>query len=226
MEHLNKCSYVQMLSCSHNQKYMDKLTKRQKEILDFITYYLKDHGYAPSYMEIAEQFGISSPATVHQHVKALEEKGYLKAEKNQKRALEPVLLSHYRDSTVVDLPLVGLITAGDPIEAVAEQETIAVPSDFVRDSENSYVLKVKGQSMIDEGIWDGDYVIVERNHSPKSGDVVVALLDNAYATLKKFYREKDSIRLQPANPSMKPIYVKDPLIQGVVRAVIRKFAAA
>ena len=203
---------------------MDKLTKRQKEILDFITYYLKDNEYAPSYMEIAEHFGISSSATVHQHVKALEEKGYLKAEKNQKRALEPVFLSSYRDSTVIDLPLIGLITAGEPIEAIEDKETMAIPSNFIKDSENSYVLKVKGQSMIDEGIWDGDYVIVERNHSPQSGDVVVALLDNAYATLKKFYREKNRIRPQPANPAMKPIYAKDPLIQGVVRAVIRKFA--
>lgn len=205
---------------------MNKPTKRQKQILDFITAYLKDHDYSPSYMEIAEHFGISSPATVHQHVKALEEKGHLKPFKNQKRALEPVLLSSYRDAIAVDLPLVGLITAGEPIEAVEEKETIAIPSDFVLDAENSYVLKVKGQSMIDEGIWDGDYVIIERNHSPKNGDVVVALLDNAYATLKKFYREKSRIRLQPANPAMKPIYTKDPLIQGIVRAVIRKFAVA
>jgi len=103
---------------------------------------------------------------------------------------------------------------------------MVIPADFVPHSENSYILKVKGQSMIDEGIWDGDYVIVERNHSPKDGDVVVALLDNAYATLKKFYREKNRIRLQPANSKMKPIYSRDPLIQGIVRAVIRKFATA
>ncbi|MFA6304946.1 MAG: transcriptional repressor LexA [Patescibacteria group bacterium] len=200
------------------------LTKRQKEILDYITYYLKDNDYAPSYMEIADHLGVSSPATIHQHVKALEEKGYLKASEGQKRALEPVLLSAYRDAIAIDLPLVGLITAGEPIEAVEQKETMAIPSDFVQDADNSYILRVKGRSMIDEGIWDGDYVIVERNHSPKNGDVVVALLDNAYATLKKFYREKDRIRLQPANPAMKPIYSKDPLIQGIVRAVIRKFA--
>lgn len=204
---------------------MDKPSKRQKEILDFITYYLRDHDYAPSYMEIADHFGISSPATVHQHIKALEDKGYLKGKQNQKRALEPVaFLSSYRDNITIDLPLVGLITAGEPIEAVEENETMAIPSDFVPDAGNSYILKVKGRSMIDEGIWDGDYIIVERNHSPKNGDVVVALLDNAYATLKKFYRESNRIRLQPANSTMKPIYAKDPLIQGVVRAVIRKFA--
>ncbi len=200
------------------------LTKRQKEVLDFINQYLKVHQYAPSYMEIAENFKISSSATIHQHIKALETKGYLKSSQNQKRALEPVFLSSYRDSIAVDLPLVGLITAGEPIEAVEIKETMAIPADFVPNVDNSYVLKVKGRSMIEEGIWDGDYVIVERNHSPKNGDVVVALLNNAYATLKKFYREKDRIRLQPANSSMKPIYTKDPLIQGIVRAVIRKFA--
>ena len=139
---------------------MDKLTKRQKEILDFITYYLKDNEYSPSYMEIADHFGISSPATVHQHVKALEDKGYLKSEKHQKRALEPVILASYRDAFSIDLPLVGLITAGEPIEAIEDRETMAVPSDFVPNIENSYILKVKGQSMIDEGIWDGDYVII------------------------------------------------------------------
>ncbi|MFA5024837.1 MAG: LexA family transcriptional regulator, partial [Patescibacteria group bacterium] len=122
------------------------------------------------------------------------------------------------------LPLVGLITAGEPIEALEEHDTIAVPADFVTDNFNSYVLQVKGESMINEGILNGDYVIVERNPSPRNGDVVVALLNNAYATLKKFYRETNRIRLQPANDTMKPIYSRDPLIQGVVRGVIRKFA--
>jgi len=110
-----------------------------------------------------------------------------------------------------------------PIEAIEEHETIAVPADFVADMNNSYVLRVKGESMIEDGILDGDYVIVERNNSPKNGDVVVALLNNAYATLKKFYRETNRIRLQPANSTMKPIYARDPLIQGVVQGVIRKF---
>jgi len=202
------------------------LTKRQKEILDFINQYLSKHEYAPSYMEIAEHFGISSSATIHQHVQSLKDKGYLKSADNQKRALEPVFISNYRDNLGVDLPLIGLITAGEPIEAVEQKETMALPASFVPQPDNSYVLKVKGWSMIEEGIWDGDFVVVERNHSPKNGDVVVALLNNAYATLKKFYRETDRIRLQPANPSMKPIYTKDPLIQGIVRAVIRKFSTA
>ncbi|MBT3689782.1 transcriptional repressor LexA [bacterium] len=203
---------------------MEKLTKRQKEVLDYVNQYIDDNSYAPSYLEIADNLGVSSSATIHQHIKALEGKGYLKSFKNQKRALEPIMLSSYRDAIAIDLPLVGLITAGKPIEAVEGNETMAIPADFVTNSDNSYVLRVKGQSMIDEGIWDGDYVIVERNHSPQNGDVVVALLDNAYATLKKFYKENNRIRLQPANATMKPIYAKDPLIQGIVRAVIRKFA--
>ena len=122
------------------------------------------------------------------------------------------------------LPLAGLITAGEPIEAVEQNEAMAIPADFVLDPMNSYILKVKGRSMIEDGIFDGDYVVVERNPSPKNGDIVVALLDNAYATLKRFYRESDHIRLQPANSTMQPIIVRGDLnIQGIVRAVMRRF---
>jgi SOS regulatory protein LexA len=120
--------------------------------------------------------------------------------------------------------MVGIIAAGEPIEAVAENETCVVPANFVVQPNNSYVLKVRGRSMIEDGIFDGDYVIVERNPSPKNGDIVVALLDNAYATLKRFYREAKHIRLQPANRSMAPLILKgDVNIQGVVRGVMRKF---
>jgi len=147
----------------------------------------------------------------------------LKKSFNEARSIElnPVKVNWQE---AFSLPLAGLITAGEPIEAIEENETIAVPADLVTDRANSYVLKVKGESMIEEGILDGDFVIVERNPSPKSGDVVVALLNNAYVTLKKFYRETNRIRLQPANSAMKPIYAKDPLIQGIVKGVIRKFA--
>jgi len=147
----------------------------------------------------------------------------LKTSFNQARSIE-IVPAKVNWTASLELPLAGLITAGAPIEAVEEKDTIAVPADFVTDSANSYVLRVKGESMIEDGILDGDYVIVERNPSPRNGDVVVALLDNVYATLKKFYRESKRIRLQPANAAMKPIYSADPLIQGVVRGVIRKFA--
>lgn len=201
----------------------NQLTKRQREILDFITEFIEDKGYAPSIREIGEHFGLNSPATIHVHIENLKTKGFLKSGFNEARSLEPVMPDNIF-SRAIELPLAGLITAGEPIEAVEEKETIAVPESFIRDESNSYVLRVKGESMIEDGILSGDLVIVERNPSPRNGDVVVALLDNAYATLKKFYRESNRIRLQPANSKMKPIYAKDPLIQGVVRGVIRQFA--
>ncbi|MDD4900735.1 MAG: transcriptional repressor LexA [Patescibacteria group bacterium] len=201
----------------------NNLTKRQRQILDFITEFSKDNGYAPSLREIGEHFNLSSPATIHAHIQSLKKKGMLKTGFNEARSIE-IIPADVNWTASLELPLVGLITAGEPIEAVEEKDAIAVPADFVTDSANSYVLKVKGESMIEDGILDGDYVIVERNPSPRDGDVVVALLNNAYATLKKFYREQKRIRLQPANSGMKPIYAADPLIQGVVRGVIRKFA--
>ncbi len=202
------------------------LTPKQKSILDYIVNYTMQRNYSPSFEEIGEEFGLSSVATVHEHIGNLERKGYLTREHNQPRSIELTDKSLRTGRSVV-LPLVGLITAGEPIEAVEDEgESIAVPADFVVDSFNSYVLQVRGESMIEEGIFDGDFVVVERNPSPKNGDVVVALLDNAYATLKKFYREKARIRLQPANSTMNPIYVQDPNIQGVVKAVIRRFSTA
>jgi len=199
---------------------MANLTKKQKEILDFVTQFIQSNQYAPSYREIAEYFGYSSTATVHEHIKSLEDKGLITSSQNAARSLEVI---NHRFGKAIELPLAGLITAGEPIEAIETNETIAVPQHLVRD-ENSYVLKVRGESMIEEGILDGDYVIVERNFYPKNGDVVVALLDNEYATLKKYYREKNRIRLQPANRTMQPIYAKNPAIQGIVKAILRTFA--
>lgn len=198
------------------------LTKRQRQILDFITEFAQNNGYAPSLREIGEHFKLSSPATVHAHIENLKAKGFLKSAFNEARSIELVPAS-VNLIEAFELPLAGLITAGEPIEAIEEKEAIAIPKDLVRDDVNSYVLKVKGDSMVEEGILDGDLVVVERNPSPRNGDVVVALLNNAYATLKKFYRETNRIRLQPANSTMQPIFAKDPLIQGVVRGVIRKF---
>lgn len=183
------------------------LTKKQLEVQQFAKKFQKRRGYTPSYREIAAGLGLSSPATIFQHMKAIAE--------------------HTPTSSTTFLPLVGLIAAGSPIEAMEDHETMAVPSDFVIDEANAYVLRVKGRSMIEDGIFDGDYVVIERNPSPKNGEVVVALLDNAYATLKRFYREADRIRLQPANSTMDPIIVHGDInIQGVVRAVIRKFQPA
>ncbi len=200
------------------------LTKKQHQILEFIRDYIIDHSYSPSFREIAQHFKLSSVATVAHHIEALEKKGYLKRSNNEARSLELISADEELNiGEIINLPLMGLIAAGEPIEAIANPEPIAVPANLVLHKENSYVLQVKGESMIEDGILDGDYIVVERNPSPNNGDTVVALLDNAYATLKKFYREKGRIRLQPANKKLKPIYAKDPLIQGVVRAVIRNF---
>lgn len=206
------------------------MTKRQHEVLSFVVNSTKEHGYAPSVREIAEGVGVASPATVHEHLEALRASGHLSraagsrsAGQRTARSWSPTKLAMMIGRSL-ELPLAGLITAGAPIEAIEEHETIAVPANFVVDGMNSYVLRVKGESMIEEGIFDGDYVVVERNPSPQNGDVIVALLDNAFATLKKFYREANRIRLQPANATMKPIYVRDCIVQGVVRAVMRRYA--
>lgn len=203
---------------------LPSITKKQREVLSCIEKFVQDQGYTPSYREIADVLGLSSPATVHQHIKALCEKGIINTGENGAARSIEVVETEPLSPMAIMLPLAGLITAGVPIEAIEEHEAFAVPADFVTDAMNSYVLKVKGRSMIEDGIFDGDYVIIERNHSPKNGDIVVALLDNAYATLKRFYREDKHIRLQPANSTMKPIIIKGDLnIQGIVRAVIRKF---
>ncbi|OGF31679.1 repressor LexA [Candidatus Falkowbacteria bacterium RIFOXYD2_FULL_35_9] len=197
------------------------LSKRQSEILNFIKAFVQDNDYSPSYREIGEGLGLSSPATIHQHLQTLKSKGYLDIDPSSPRSLQ-MTSKVMKLGKSIELPLLGLITAGQPIEAIEENDTIAVPADLVT-NDNAYVLRVKGESMIDEGIWDGDYVVVEHNPSPSNGDVVVALLNNAYVTLKKFYREKNRIRLQPANATMKPIYCKDVAIRGVVSGIIRKF---
>ena len=209
---------------------MSTLTKKQNEDFQFIKNQIDQNGYAPSYREIGEHFGLSSSATIHGHVQSLVDKGMIQVgDEGEARSIEIVPQAEsfhtgFRLSAdVINLPMMGLIAAGQPIEAIENNETMAVPASFVLDGANSYVLKIKGQSMIDDGILDGDFVVIERNPSPKNGEVVVALLDNAYATLKRFYRETDRIRLQPANKTMNPIFVKDCIIQGVVRAVIRKF---
>ncbi|MFH1146039.1 MAG: transcriptional repressor LexA [bacterium] len=200
----------------------ERLTKRQREVLNFIVGFWDNNQYAPSYREIAVHFGLSSVSTIHSHVQLLKGKGYLDGEFNIPRALE--LTEAVRPNVeAISLPLIGLITAGEPIEAIEDKNsTVAVPADTVTGLE-CYALKVKGESMRDEGILDGDIVVVEPNFYPQNGQSVVALLNGHFATLKKFYREKTRVRLQPANSAFKPIYVRNPVIQGVVRAVIRKY---
>lgn len=197
----------------------ERLTKKQRTVLEYVTGYIRENGYAPSYREVGEHLGVSSTATVHEHVKNLEQKGYLTGD-GVARSLD-VVEEIKRLAEAYALPLKGLIAAGEPIEAIEQEEQIDVPKNLVGRPDRTCVLRVKGESMIDDGILSGDYVVVERKPSPDNGEIVVALLENEFATLKRFYREKDRIRLQPANSTMKPIYVKDVVVQGVVRAVIR-----
>ncbi|GAB4334759.1 MAG: transcriptional repressor LexA [Candidatus Abyssubacteria bacterium] len=205
---------------------MASLTKRQKQVLDFLRSYLAENGYAPSLAEIGSALGVSSVATVHKHLARLVEKGFVRHEPNQKRSVEVVDEGTHEAGAVVLLPLVGTIAAGEPIEAVEQKESIAVPSDLIpHRGRRMFVLRVKGNSMIDDHILDGDYAIVVEGHTAENGQTVVALLDGENATLKKFYREKDSIRLQPANEAHKPLILKDRdiRIQGILVGLLRRY---
>jgi len=199
------------------------LTRRQKEILDYLSEYIGSQGYAPTIEEIGHHFGLSSLATVHKHLTNLQEKGLIKRAWNRSRALE--LIPAGVTVRAVEVPLLGRVAAGAPIEAIESTETIFVPEDMLGRG-RTYVLQVKGDSMIEEQIRDGDYVIVEDRKQARDGEMVIALLDRENVTLKKYFRESGGrVRLQPANSRMKPIYVEqgDLRIQGVVIGVLRKY---
>lgn len=195
------------------------LTKRQTEILHFVRRFIGDNDYAPSYREIAAYFNLKSTATIAEHIESLKRKGYLSSEERSARSLVPALDPM---SEVKNIPLLGSIAAGSPIEAIRTSETIDIPHDMV--GHNTYALRVRGSSMIEDNILDGDYVVIEPTTQVKDGDIIVALLEDGTVTLKRFYREANAIRLQPANGSMKPIYVRKVAIQGRVKGVIRRFA--
>lgn len=200
------------------------LTKRQKEILDHIGTFIEDRGYAPSFEEIAEHFGYSSLATVHEHLSNLERKGYIRKAYNESRSIE--LVEPENAIPAIPLPLLGTVAAGLPIEAIQDDESLAVPPDMVRRGRENYVLRVQGNSMIDEQIRDGDYIVVASQDTAQDGQMVVALVRGDSATVKKLYREPGNrIRLQPANPAMTAMIedARDVQIQGVVVGVIRKY---
>ncbi|CAN5661181.1 transcriptional repressor LexA [soil metagenome] len=198
------------------------LTKRQREILDFLNEFIQQHGYAPSLEEIGRRFSLSSLATVHKHLTNLQEKGFIKRAWNRSRSVE--MVQSKSGGRALELPLLGYVAAGVPIEAVVGNETIAVPEDFVGKRE-TYVLRVRGNSMIDEQIRDGDFVIVEDRRTADNGEMVIAMLNGAEVTLKKLYRENGQIRLQPANPSVLPLVVPadQVQVQGVVVGVMRRY---
>lgn len=197
---------------------MKSLTPRQKAIFDYLKNHIEDKGYSPSFREIMKRFHLSSTATVSTHVKTLQKKGYIKSGKYEARAIQ---LSPAWDERHFAVPLFGRIAAGSPIEAIRTNETIEIPRDMM--APDVFALRVRGDSMIDDGIMDGDYVIIQKTQTPKDGDIVVALLDNENATLKRFYKEKTRIRLMPANKSYGPIYSRSVVIQGKLRGVIRKY---
>jgi repressor LexA len=199
------------------------LTRRQRQVLDVIREFLDRNGYSPSLEEIGRELGLSSVATVHKHVSHLVQKGFVRRTWNQNRSIE--LADEGPGAGASQLNLAGTIAAGAPLEAVPSAETIAVPTDMVRDPNNSYVLRVQGDSMINEQIRDGDFVVVEKRERANEGETVVALIEGSEATLKRFHRDGPRVRLEPANPSVQPIVVDADrvAIQGVVVGVIRKY---
>lgn len=209
---------------------MTTLTKRQKQVLDYLVSFTDKRGYSPSFEEIARALKLTSLATVHKHLSTLERKGFLRRGYNQSRSLEILQLPKPVRKQVIErhsvgLPLVGRIAAGRPVEAVEDRETISL-ADFARRGKSSFVLQVKGDSMHEDHILDGDYVVVEQTQVANQGEIVVALVRNEDATLKRFYREgPGKVRLQPANSTMAPIIVpaNDVKIQGRVIGVLRKY---
>lgn len=204
---------------------MEKLSNRQKEILDFIKTEVKDKGYPPSVREIGEAVGLASSSTVHGHLERLEKKGFIRRDPTKPRAIE--ILDDNTDlnilSDIVKVPLIGKVTAGEPITAIENVEDYyPLPADMVR-NDDVYMLTVQGESMIDAGIFDGDYVIVRKQSHANNSEIVVAMTDEGEATVKRFYKEKDHFRLQPENPSMEPIILNNVTILGKVIGSIRKF---
>lgn len=205
-----------------------KITKRQQAVLDDIERHIAEKGYGPTVREVCEDLGLSSPSTVHVHLKALEEKGFIKRDPLKSRSISltyaieeavDTFISEVRD--IVSVPLVGNVAAGAPILAEENiEDTMKLPTDIVGDAP-SFMLSVRGDSMIEVGINDGDYVVVKEQPVANNGDIVVAIVEDG-ATVKRFYKEKDHIRLQPENSSMDPIIVKDCSIAGTVVAVFRR----
>ncbi len=206
------------------------LTKRQKEVLDAIASFIETHGYSPSFEELAARLDLASLATVHKHILALEAKNYLKRGYNQSRSIE-VMPKYFeeqrrynvREKPPATIPLLGRIAAGSPVESFGNQESLNF-ADFSGNAD-TYALQVRGESMIEDHICSGDYVLVEKTDRVRDGEIVVAMVDGADTTLKRFYDEGDDVRLQPANAEMSPIRVpkKTVQIQGRVLAVLRKY---
>lgn len=206
------------------------LYKRQREILDFVTQYIQRNGYSPTLQEIAKSLGVSSLATVHEHLETMEHKGIIKRKGGSVRGIE-IANQAMADKTntpgSIELPIMGFIAAGQPIEPYTDPNaTLNIPPTMVSAKKRSFVLQVKGDSMIEAGILDRDYVVIEQADNARDGEVVVALLDNGFATLKRYYKEATRVRLEPANSTMSPIFTSKVRIQGKAVGVIRSYTQA
>ena len=205
---------------------MEKLTDKQKNILQVIKQLIAKNGYPPTVREIGQKAKLSSPATIHFHLTKLEEKGYIKKGDNKNRTIEILVPNEYLEdkNDVVNVPLLGKVTAGTPIEAIeTPDEYIALPASLLKNKKEVFTLKVSGESMINVGIYDGDILIVERKNTAINGETVVAMNDNNEVTVKTFYKEKNHFRLQPENDTMEPIILKEVTILGKVIGLYRIF---
>lgn len=201
------------------------LYRRQRQILDFLNDYIKKHGHSPTLVEIAGELKLKSLATVHEHLQALEKKGIIKKTSGAIRGIEVLEKKIANIINGTELPLAGFIAAGAPIEPYTDPNAaFAVPNTMIDPRKKSYVLQVKGESMIEDGILDGDYVVIEETNQARNGDIVVAMIANGVVTLKRFFKEPTRVRLEPANSAMQPIYARDVAIQGRCVGVIRKFS--
>lgn len=200
------------------------LYRRQKQILEFLKQYIEKYNYSPTLGEIATEIGVSSLATVHEHLQALAVKGVIKRFEGAVRGIEVIDQKLSNALKGIELPIMGYIAAGQPIMTYTDPNaSLNVPQSMIPGKKRSYVLQVKGDSMIEDGILDNDFVIIEEQDNADNGDIVVALLNNGFATLKRFFKEPTRIRLEPANASMEPIYTTDVKIQGKCVGVIRRF---
>ena len=203
---------------------MELLTKRQKDVLDVIKKFMASNGYPPTVREIAEIMHLSSPATIQVHLESLEKKGYIKKHGNMNRTIELLVINEYENNHTMDIPLLGKVTAGIPIEAIENpDEYFTVPSSMVNGKNEVFALNVSGDSMINAGIFDDDIVIIERTNSAKNGDIVVAMSDENEVTIKRFFKEDNHFRLQPENDYMEPIILDDVTILGKLVGLYRTF---